>query len=69
LVAVPLFACLLVIGAKTVRAFHVESSGHDPNTQMQVTTLPLDTMNGLEVLGIGEKGAVPVKIQSEVGSN
>jgi hypothetical protein len=29
--------------------------------------LPLKTMNGLEVLGISEKGAVPVKVQSGVG--
>jgi hypothetical protein len=67
LVAVPMFACLLLIGAKTVRAFGAESL-RDPNYKMQVSTLPLDTMNGLEVLGISEKGASPVKIQSGVGN-
>ena len=35
--------------------------------KIQVSTLPLDTMNGLEMLGISEKSAVPVKIQSGVG--
>jgi len=67
LVAVPLFACLLLSGAKTVRAFGVESLRDDPKGKMQVSTLPLDTMDGLEVLGVSEKGAVPVKIHSGVG--
>jgi len=64
LVAVPIFACLLPIGAKTVRAFGVESLRDDAKGKIQASTLPLDTMNGLEVLGINEKGAVPVKLQS-----
>jgi hypothetical protein len=67
-VAVPMFACLLLIGAKTVRASGAESLGDDPKGKMQVSTLPLDTMSGLEVLGMSEKGAVPVKIQSGVGN-
>jgi hypothetical protein len=45
LVAVPMFACLLLMGAKTVRAFGAESL-RDPKGKMQVSTLPLDTMNG-----------------------
>jgi len=68
LVALPIFVCLLLIGAKTVRAFGVESLQDDPKGKMQASTLPLDTMNGLEVLGINEKGALPVKLQSGVGS-
>ncbi|HMD16366.1 MAG TPA: family 16 glycoside hydrolase, partial [Terriglobales bacterium] len=51
----------------TVRAFGVESLRDDPKGKMQVSTLPLDTMDGLEVLGVSEKGAVPVKIHSGVG--
>jgi len=68
LVAIPIFACLLLIGAKTVPKFGVESLQDDPKGTKQVSTLPLDTMNGLEVVGISEKGAVPVKIQSGVGN-
>ncbi len=68
LVAVPLFACLLLIVAKTVRALGVEGLGDDLESKMLVSKLPLDTMDGLEVLGISEKGAVPVKIQSGAGS-
>jgi hypothetical protein len=59
LVAVPLFACRLLIGARTVRAFGVENLQDDPKRKMQVSTLPLDTMNGLELLDIGEKGRSP----------
>jgi hypothetical protein len=68
LVTIPLFACLLLIEVTTVRAFGVESPQGDPKGKMQVSTLPLDTMNGLEVLGVSEKGAVPVKVQSGVGN-
>jgi hypothetical protein len=68
LLAVPMFACLLLIGAKAVRAFGVESLRDDSKGKTQVSTLPLDTMNGLEVQGIGEKDAGPVKIQSGVGN-
>ena len=68
LAAIPIFACLLLIGAKTVPKFGVESLQDDPKGTKQVSTLPLDTMNGLEVVGISEKGAVPVKIQSGVGN-
>jgi 3-keto-disaccharide hydrolase len=68
LVAFPIFACLLLIGAKMVPAFGIESSRDDPKGTKLVSTLPLDTMNGLEVVGISEKGAVPVKIQSGVGN-
>jgi len=68
LVAIPIFACLLLIGTKTVPAFGVESLRDDPKGTQQVSALPLDTMNGLEVVGISEKGAVPVKIQSAVGN-
>src|ERR1700734_3048320 len=68
LVALPIFVCLLLIGAKTVRAFGVESLQDDPKGKMQASTLPLDTMSGLEVLGINEEGAVPVKLQSGVGN-
>jgi hypothetical protein len=68
LAAVPMFACLLLIGAKTMRAVGAESLRDDLRGKMQVSTLPLDTMSGLEVLGISEKGAFPVKIQSGVGN-
>ncbi len=64
LVAIPSFACLLFLGAKTVREFGVESSRDDPKSKVQGSALPLNTMDGFEVLGISEKGAAQVKIQS-----
>ena len=65
-----MFVCLLLIGAKAVRAFGVESPRDDPkgNMQVSISRHPLDTMDGLEVLGISEKDAIPVKLQSGVGS-
>jgi hypothetical protein len=44
LVTVPMFVCLLFIGANTVRAFGVGSLRDDPKVKMQGSTLPLDTM-------------------------
>ena len=35
---------------------------------MQVLTLPLDSMDGLEVQGINDEGADPVKIQANIAS-
>jgi hypothetical protein len=55
----PLFACLLAFGARNV-------GDHQDNAQG--STFPLDSMNGLEVQGISNVGADPVKIQASVAS-
>jgi hypothetical protein len=68
LLAVPILACLLLVGANTVRAFAIASLRDDPKSKTQDFTFPLDTMTGLEVLAISEKDAVPVKLQSGVVS-
>jgi hypothetical protein len=65
-IVVLLFACFLLNGPKTVRAFVVESLGDDPKSKPGNVTLSLDTMNGLEVVGISEKGAASVKIESGI---
>jgi hypothetical protein len=41
---------------------------NDHKNKMQISTLPLDTMDGLDVLGIADVGADPVKIQANVAS-
>jgi hypothetical protein len=56
---VPLFACLLGFGARNVG---------DHQDKVHVPTLPLDSMDGLEVQGISSAGAAPVKIQAKVAS-
>ena len=42
--------------------------GEDHRTKMSVLTLLLDSLDGLEVQGINEDGAHPVKIQTNVVS-
>jgi 3-keto-disaccharide hydrolase len=56
LVATIVLACLLVVG------------GERESRAMQGSTFLLDSMDGLELRGISEPGAVPVKIQTEVAS-
>ncbi len=58
-VVLPLFACLLASGARNIG---------DHKDTAQGSTLPLDSMNGLEVQGITNAGADPVKIEANVAS-
>lgn len=66
LVAVTGLACLLVAGG--VRMSHAKNWGGGHKTRIQGSTLPLNSMDGLELRGINEPGAEPVKIQTEVAS-
>jgi hypothetical protein len=66
LVAKTVLVCLLVAGgAQISRARNLADGG---KTRTQGLTLPLNSMDGLELQGINEPGAEPVKIQSEVAS-
>jgi len=64
LIAITGLACLLVAGG--VQASRAKNLGDGHKTGMQGSTLPLNSMDGLELQGINEPGAEPVKIQSEV---
>ena len=68
LVGVTVLACVLAAGGKSLRAFGAKTTGDDQKTRMQALPLPLNSMDGLEVRGISEPGAEPVKIESEVAS-
>jgi len=68
LVGVTVLACVLAAGGKSRRAFGAKTTGDDQKTRMQALPLPLNSMDGLEVRGISEPGAEPVKIESEVAS-
>jgi hypothetical protein len=66
LVAKAMLAFLLVAGgAQVSRARNLADAD---KTRTQGLTLPLNSMDGLELQGINEPGAEPVKIQSEVAS-
>jgi len=68
LFAVSVLTCVLAAGGKSVRAFGNKTTGDDQKTKVPVLALPLDSMDGLEVQGISDAGAEPVKIQTAVAS-
>jgi len=68
LVAVTVLACVLAAGGKSAQAFGAKTTGDVHKTRMQVLVLPLNSMDGLEVLGTSDVGADPVKIQTAVTS-
>ena len=66
--AVPTLACLLAATGKSGQAFDKKNIGDDHKTMMQGLTLRLDSLDGLDVQGITEEGADPVKIRKSVAS-
>ncbi len=68
LVIVPALICLLaaVVQTQTLRASNGKNAGeqHDPNKQTK--TLPLDSLDGLEVQSIREDGVDPVKTKTDI---
>jgi hypothetical protein len=65
LIAVPVLASLLLAGS--LQTSGAKSAG-DSKTSVLGLALPLTSMDGLEVQGISDAGADPVKIQAEVAS-
>jgi hypothetical protein len=65
---VPLLASLLVAGGKTMHASGPRKSGDNPKTKTQGLTLSLESMDGLEVQGINDESADPVKFEATVVS-
>jgi hypothetical protein len=64
--AIPVLACLLITGGRNVHASGAKQFGNDHKIKAQVLSLRLDSMDGLEVQGMTETGADPVKIQTDV---
>jgi hypothetical protein len=64
-VTVPVLACLL-IGNLSLAAGTLRVSADQP--ARQELSLSLDSMDGLDVQGISDKGADPVKVQANVAS-
>jgi 3-keto-disaccharide hydrolase len=64
-VAIPALACLLTASGKSAQASGAKKVGDDHETKAQVLSLRLDSMDGLEIQGMTDAGADPVKIQTD----
>src|ERR1700730_17375526 len=67
-VAVPVLTGLLAVSGEVLHAPGAKNLGDDPKSKTQDLTLPLESMDGLEVQGINGEGAEPVKIEAAVAS-
>lgn len=65
-VAIPALACLLIAGGKSAQASGAKKVGADHEIKAQVLSLRLDSMDGLQIQGMTDAGADPVKIQTDV---
>ncbi len=66
LVAITVLVCFLVAGSVEVSS--AKHLGDGRKAGIQCSTYSLNSMDGLELQGINEPGAEPVKIQSEVAN-
>jgi 3-keto-disaccharide hydrolase len=65
---VPLLACLLLASGASVHASGPRRSGDDSRSKTPGLTLSLESMDGLEVQGINDESAEPVKFEAAVAS-
>jgi hypothetical protein len=63
-----MLTCLLAAGGATPQASGIRNIVDDQETKRQVSTMPLDSLDGLEVQSIREDGVEPVKTKAEVGT-
>jgi hypothetical protein len=68
LVASTVLASFLAVGRETLQASDTKTTGDDHETKMQVSTLALNSMEGLEVQSIKEDGVDPVKTKVEIAT-
>jgi hypothetical protein len=61
-------ACLLAASGVTPQASGIKNTVDDHQTKMQVSTMPLDSLDGLEVQSVREDGVDSVKTKAEVGT-
>jgi len=60
--------CLLAVSGKNLQAAGSRDFGAEPEAKAQVSTLALDSMDGLEVKTIQREGLDPVKTTAEVAT-
>jgi hypothetical protein len=63
-----LSAFLLGAGGRNLRASATNNAGDEPTNREQASTLPLNSLDGLEVQSIKEDGVDPVKTKAEVAT-
>jgi hypothetical protein len=68
LVTGPMLAFLLAAGGRILRASATNNTGDEPTNKEQASTLPLNSLDGLEVQSIKEDGVDPVKTKAEVAT-
>jgi hypothetical protein len=66
-IAGTVLACILAVSGKTLRSSGIKKTA-DHETKLQVSTLPLNSMAGLEVHSIKEDGVDPVKTKTDVAT-
>jgi hypothetical protein len=67
-IVVPLLACLLVAGGKNLHASFAKNLADDPKSRTPGLALSLESMDGLEVKGINDESAEPVKFEAAIAS-
>lgn len=67
-IAGAVLACFLANSGTTLRAAGIRNAGADHEVKTQVLTMPLDSMDGLEVQSIRENGLEPVKTTADVAT-
>lgn len=67
-IAAPLSACLLIAGGKNLHASGAGNLSDDAKSKTQGLKLSLESMDGLEVQGINDESAEPVKFEAAAAS-
>jgi len=68
LVAGPMLAFLIAAGGHTLGASAANNTGDERTNKEQASTLPLNSLDGLEVQSIREDGVDPVKTKADVAT-
>ena len=68
LVAGPMLAFLIAAGGRTLGASAANNTGDERTNKEQASTLPLNSLDGLEVQSIREDGVDPVKTKADVAT-
>jgi hypothetical protein len=67
LVAGPVWACLLCASGSALQAAAIKTDG-DGEIKMQLSSLALDSLDGLEIKSVKEDGVDPVKTKADVAT-
>jgi hypothetical protein len=66
LVAGPVWACLLCASGSALQAAAIKTDGDGGKIKMQLSSLALDSLEGLEIKSVKEDGVDPVKTKADV---